>query len=569
MRSLTIRTLACLSPVLFSITQSLAQSAHGAITFTWGDEYELPRKHEDMGFLGNAKTGYVQIGHRSHESLTFQKFSPDLHLAGEKEVDLSQMPRDYTTENLEQIGDRYYWFFSTYDKGEDKESLFAQEISIENGDVKSSAREILSTDKLSGTLTMTGFYRFGLTDKWNFYNSFDHSKILVQYRKKPERRDDSRNNDIIGFQVFDSDLKKLWGREIRMPYTEEMMDNEDYQVDAKGNVYTLAKVYQERKSHDRKRPNYRYEILKWSADKQEVTKIPFRFSDRFVTAASIIEDGQGNIIVAGYYSGRGTGSGATVASNLVSANVSGGLFYNGARGADADGAFLLKLDENTNEVTSLRKGTYEFSAEVLKQYESRRKRRKIDRKEEKDNAEADNLHLRKVLVNDDGSIELYGEEDYIVVSQTTNFSSTGMGSTRTSVTYYFEDIIAMKINADGSLKWTVKIPKQQQGKQGTGGMSFKQYSFKGNSYLFFMDNLKNLEIEKDETPATHIDGAGGILMAVKIDENGKATKEQLYDVREEKVNLTVTDFDEVGNNQLIVRGRARHRESKAALITFN
>ncbi len=556
-QSLSAFALGC-ALLLPGLSKRTAAQTAGPISFSWGEEYELPKKHDDLGFLGNAKDGYVQIGHRSHESLTFQKFSPALKLQSEQETDLSDMPRDYSSEYLSQIGDKYYWFIATYDKGEDKESLFAQEIDLQKGGMAGTAKEILSTSKLTGTLTATGFYRFALKDKWNFYHSFDHSKILVEYRKKPERRDDSRSNDVIGLQVFDQSLNKLWGREIRMPYTEEMMDNEDYQVDSRGNVYVLAKVYADRKARERKKPNYRFEILKWSADKQEVTKIPFRFTDRFVSAATITEDANGKIVVAGYYSGHKGGNGAIVAA--------GGspYFYNGTRSGSVDGAFVLRLDESSNELNSVMKGTYEFPAEVLKQYESRRTRRRIDRKDDDDRAEDENLHLRKVVLNNDGSIELYGEESYIVVRTYSNGKTT-----TTTTTYYYEDIIGMKIAADGNLKWMTKIPKQQQGTRGEGGMSFKQHTYKGESYIFFMDNHKNLDIAPDETPATHQDGAGGILMASKIDESGKMTKAELFDVREEKVNLTVTDFDEVGNNQLIVRGRARHRESKAALITFN
>jgi hypothetical protein len=508
------------------------------MAFSWGEEYELPKKHQDLGFLGNATSGYMQLAHRSHESLSFQKFSPSLHLSSEKEADLSGLPRDYSSEWLSQIGSKYYWFFATYDKGDDKESLYAQELDLETGGMKGAAREVLTSTKLTGTLTATGFYRFALTDKWNFFNSFDRSKILVQYRKKPEHRNDSRSNDVIGFQVFDAEMNKIWGREIRMPYTEEMMDNEDYQVDSRGNVYTLAKMYTELRSRDRKHPNYRFEILKWSADNNEVTKIPFRFTDKFVKTALITEAPDGKMMVGGYYSSRKTGS--------------------------ADGAFLLSIDEHTNELNSVKKGTYEFSASVLKQYESRRAKRRIERKDDKDEAEAENLNFRKMVIGQDGSIEMYGEESYVVVRTYSNGRTT-----TTTTTYYYEDILAMKIDADGNLRWMTKIPKQQQGSAGVGGLSFKQYNHKGNSYILFMDNKKNLDITPDESPATHADGAGGLLMAVKIDEAGKTSKAQLYDVREERVNLAVTDFDEVGNNQLIVRGRARHRESKAALITFN
>ena len=520
-----------------------AQKPSGHIAFQWGEEYELPKRHEDLGFVGNATDGYIQIAHRNRESLSFQKFDNKLHLTGEQEADISNLPRDYTNELFTQLGDKYYWFFSTWERGENKETLFAQEIDTKSGALKGSAREVLSTTKLGGTLVISGWYSGHLEDKWNFYYSFDKKKILIQYRKKPEHRDDSRSNDVIGFQVFDQNLTKLWGREIRMPYSEKKMDNEDYQVDKDGNVYTLAKVYNEDKG-DRNHPGYHFEILKWGSENKPVVKIPFRFTDKFVNSATITEDPKGEIIVSGLYTNkRNSGS--------------------------SDGAFILKLDQGTNELNNVMKGTYEFPASLLGQFESARTRRRIERRDDKDKAEEANLVLRNVVINADGSIQLIGEEYYVQVITTYNGKTTS-----TRYVYHYDDILAMTINSDGSIRWATKIPKAQRssssgyGRRMTGDMGFKEYTYGKDSYFFFIDRESNMDLDENHAPDTHEDNARGILVAVKVDENGKMSKEMVFNGREEKVRISPTDFDEVGTNQLIVRGRAKRRESQAALITF-
>lgn len=535
---------ACAAAALLGIATPpmvTAQKPSGHIAFQWGEEYELPKRHEDLGFVGNATDGYIQMGHRHRESLSFQKFDPKLHLTGEQEADISSLPRDYTNEFFTQLGDKYYWFFSTWDKSENRESLFAQEIDLKKGTLTGSAREILWTTKLGGTFVMTGWSGH-LEDKWNFYFSFDHKQLLIQYRKKPERRDDSRNNDIIGFQVFDQDLQKRWGREIRMPYTEKKMDNEDYQIDRAGNVYTLAKVYNEERG-DRHHPGYHFEILKWSEKDQPVVKIPFRFTDKFVTSATLTEDPKGELIVSGLYSNK---------RNSYS----------------ADGTFILKLDQNANELNNVMKGTYEFPASLLGQFESARTRRRIGRRDDKGDAEDEHLVLRSVTINSDGSTQLVGEEYYVEVITTYNGKTT-----TTTYVYHYDDILAMTINADGTMRWARKIPKSQRsstrsGFRGAGDMGFKSYVFGKDTYFFFMDRESNMELDEEHAPDTHDDHARGVLVAVKVDENGKMSKEMVYNAREEKVRISPTDFDEVGANQLIVRGRARRRESQAALITF-
>src|SRR4051794_39172264 len=101
-------------------THAQPPTGNSHITFAWGDEYELPRKHEDLGFIGNSTDGYIQIGHRNRESLTFQKFDNKLHLTTENEADLSSLPRAYANEWFTKLGDNYYWFFSTWDRSEDQ-----------------------------------------------------------------------------------------------------------------------------------------------------------------------------------------------------------------------------------------------------------------------------------------------------------------------------------------------------------------------------------------------------------------------------------------------------------------
>lgn len=553
-----------LCPLAFSVLiccavpQSLhAQNAPGKFSFAWGEEYELPKRHDDLGFIGNAADGYIQVGHREGKSLSFQKFDASLHLTGETETDLDNLPRRYKSNLLSQIGNKYYWFFSSFDRGEDEETLFAQEIDLKAGAVKGSAKEVASSSRLvAGQGGSTSYYsiwssrrpisQYNSDQKWNFFYSFDKSKVLIQCRKKPEHRNDKISKDVIGFQVFDDNMNKLWNREIRMPYTEEMMDNEDYSVDSHGNVYMLAKVYSEHRSEDRRYPNYRFEILKWSKDQPEVQKIPFRFTDKFVSSAYITEDPQGNVIVGGYYSKRRNSS-------------------------STDGIFLLKLDQTTNEMNNVMKGVYPFPLEVMQQYESARAKRRLERKEDKGKGEDENLMLSNIIIKADGSIEIFGEEAFITVqrNRTGGFGVNGTGGmTQTTYIYHFNDIMAMAIGSDGEMKWVKKIPKTQQGTGGIGGMSFKPYVYNNDTYFFFMDNMSNLNIATNQTPALHMDGLGGILMAVKVDDTGNMSKAKVFDVREERLNLTVANFKQVGNNQLMVRGVHKRRDSQAALITF-
>ncbi len=550
------KTLSVVLMTCASLTSSVSgysqKSQEGSIDFQWGQNYDLPAHHRDLGFIGSKEDGYLQIGHDVHEDLTLQKFSPDLKLVGMKKVKLDKMPRDYSSESFLHIKGKYFWLFSTWERSDETERLFVQPMDIKNGSMSGSATEMVATSKLTRTVSFQGYgmwtgfsQAMQIESKYNFSFSGDSSKMLVDYRKKPESRNDNKNFDVIGFCVFNQDMEKVWAREIKMPYTEAEMDNEGYTVDKDGNVYLVAKVYDGGGS--RKTPDYHFEILKWTKDADKPAIINFKFTDKFVSSVTIKEDKTGHLILGGYYSKKRNSN-------------------------SEDGVYMLKLQENTNELTDLYKGTYEFPTEVLKEYESARTRRKMDRKDKDDAVEATHLTLRDFVVNDDGSVQLYGEEYYVVQTHSSSgygamggFGTYGAGHSSTQ--YHYEDILIMNIAANGELKWCRKIPKLQVGNQGRGGMGFKQFSYNGNYYVFFLDNEKNLDIKKDETPYGHTDGLGGILMVVKINDAGEVRKSSIFNVREERKKLKVSEFDNLSANEIITRAWGR-TGSQATLITF-
>ncbi len=523
---------------LFVFAALLLQAGDAKVKLTFGAEYELPKKHYDIGFIGDAARGYVQIGHAPGKSLSLQRFDKNLKLVSEQLITLKGLPKGYVTESWREVGDSYYWFYSTWDKKAQREHLFSQKINVEKGNLDGGPKEILEANKLSGTLTMSGFYNFSTQDKWNFTRSADKKVTLIQYRIVPKEKRDVKNTDLIGLHVYDENMNKIWGNEITMPYTEADMDNVDYQVDGKGNVYCLAKIYDDRKSKDKTKPNYHFEILLWKKGKTEVTKIPFKFEDKFVSSAILLEDYKGRVIVAGYYSK---------------------IFRSGA----SDGAFVLKVDLDEGKVSNVQKGIYEFPTELLKEFESQRTKKKIDKADAKGkDVEEASLTLRNVTINEDGTIQIFGEQ-YQVISYT-YFDSKGVPHTR--YTYYHLDIIALNIGKDGEIAWVKKIPKQQISGSPY-GQGFSSFSYGTDKFFFFTDNPKNLSLSPSQAPVTHGSGVKGTVMAVRIDETGKMTKSVLYDAKDNKTFLNATDFDKVGENQLITR-TAQKKVSRAMLLTF-
>ena len=221
---------------------------------------------------------------------------------------------------------------------------------------------------------------------------------------------------------------------------------------------------------------------------------------------------------------------------------------------NSDGAFLVKIDHN-DSLYKIQKGYYEFPAEILMEFEKSSTVNKIEKKDKKDKAEASGLYFRKVIIADDGSYIFIGEE-YLFVERTIHLP---MVRPHVYYKYIYGDIYAMKIGADGEMAWAKKIPKNQQGKAGRGGMSFKYYYHNGNSYFFYLDNIKNLKLPADKVPYKHLDGAGGYLMICKIDEDGEMSKGKIYNVRDDELAIQPADFSWFSDKVLL--GRAFNKES--------
>lgn len=423
-----------------------------------------------------------------------------------------KMPKSYSLETIKRLGNKFVLLYSIWDRSMESEQLFYREVDFKTGAWKGPEKKLIGTrGKIAGpSIAFTGGlgfgYKFGVTDKFDFYYSADTSKMLVQYRKAPKSKSDAKNYDEIGLFVFDSELKEVWGEEVRMPYTEKKMNNIDYTVDNAGTAYILATVYEDNTTKSKKRgsdePNYHIELLRKSPDNKKLAISKVSLEGKFINSAWIYETPQDDMVCAGFYN------------------------KTDSRG-NAEGVFYVKLDKNGE---AFDEQSFAIPIDILNQYESKRTRKKNEKKEDKDEAEFTDLKLRKLQFLQDGSIILIGEQ-YYVVSHTTTMN----GRTSTYYTYHYNDLLVSKIDPSGNLAWMRKLPKSQVGRSGLGSMSFKHIYDEGYHYFMFLDDERNLNLPFDEAPDTYNDGKDGFLRAYVVDDaRGEVTKENILDMRDAK-----------------------------------
>jgi hypothetical protein len=450
------------------------------------------------------ENGEVLTIKQQKKLLVIQKMNAST-LAFQKIRSYDDFPSDYQIESIMNLGHRYYLFYSLWQ--DEQEKLFVREIDFASGTFKDAGKKVLTVnEKISGALTRSGgfFGRYATGDKFDFFSSYDGSTLVIQYRMKPEIRSDSKNYDRIGMHVIGNDLSEKWSDIVTMPYTEKKMDNLDYSVDAAGNVYIVTRVYNDNTTDQKKRgddnANYKLEILKVPAAGRKISATKVDVADKFINKIWLYETPRHDMVCAGYYANGKTDNGT-------------------------DGVIVFKLDRNTAGLTDLR--SYEIPVSVLNQYASKKTQRKNSRKEADDEAEASFLNLREVVIHDDGSMLITGEESFI-----RSYSRTMNGNTSYYEVYYYNDILVTKIDAAGKLAWMKKLPKRQQGSAGRGGMSYAYFDGGIDHFFLFLDHEKNMELPITKEPATHTDGAGGFLTAYKInDQTGDVEKVSVLNTR--------------------------------------
>jgi hypothetical protein len=163
--------------------------------------------------------------------------------------------------------------------------------------------------------------------------------------------------------------------------------------------------------------------------------------------------------------------------------------YGAENKSGISGVFYMRVDFNKQEIVD--KGFEEFGKDFITQDWSDRQKIKADKKERKGKGEPQlfNYEMREATVLKDGSIVASMEQYYVLTS---TYTDPRTGSTRTTYTYYYNDIIAFKVGANGGFDWLKKINKQQVSTNDWGSYSsYARFIDDGKLYFIFNDNIKN------------------------------------------------------------------------------
>lgn len=456
------------------------------------------------------------------ELVIIQRFSgDDMKELSRKEYD--DFPKYNKVQKILQLGDRLVYISEAYNKKEKTFSLYTREINIEDGTF-SRIKKLFTTSRVVAAVRADfgqdgGLFSMGMHGaKFDVSTSSDESKILIQYRLKPAKKRDKINKDEIGFLVYTADLEEVWATEVTMPYTEKEMDNIAYTVTSDGKARMLALKREEKK----------YELI--TIDEGGLTTAPLAIPGEVTfQKLKLKEKEDGMIVCAGFYANgivvRVTMRGPAIADYST------------------DGYAVFNISPD-GEVLDYRFG--EFPVEFIKLNRSARDQKKTDKKEAKDKAGITSLALTDFHIEDDGSMLMVGERQFV----TTEVKFYG-GKPKTILVANFGNVVLVKLDAEGDLLWMKKIAKSQKAnsrfttnsKLSKGGMGIKYIRNVDSHYVLYLDNIKNNDIPLGKAPYRHEDGLGGFLVAVKIDDKtGEMERHPILNLREEVAGIKVHQF---------------------------
>jgi hypothetical protein len=502
--------------LLFSV---LLHGQNSNVKITVGQPYKVIDAWDKEYFYDNDEIMSIKLV--DDNLLIIQKFNSDLTFIQQSEY--KDMPEDASILKYDKYGDHYYLFYSLWDEANLKEELFYRKINFSKGILENENVKLISVD--------------GKANGFSFRHSKNRSKLLIKYRLKPDIIDDSKSFDVIGMYAFDESLNKLWNKEVTMPYTEKKMNNIDYSIDAEGSAYILTSVYDDDTTDEKKSkngdPNYHFELFRIKANTVEIEKTTVTLNDKFISKISLLEMSEKYMVCTGFYS-------------------------NGNVGGNADGIFTFKIKKDGIAFDMI---THEIPLEILNQYEDNKTIRKNNKEVD---AEYRFLSFDFVRFSADDGIILGGEQHYI---------KSRASSSTVIETDYYQDILVVRLDNEGDLKWIKKIPKRQAGRLGLGSLSFNYVMNKNEHYFTFLDNEKNENLSTDRVPAVYADRAEGQLITYKVsDSTGDIERIVLFNTN--NVNgmsvyqLKPTRIIKSGESELIIEVYKKKKEDVLIKLEF-
>ncbi len=431
----------------FSFSQ---ENKHATPDIEWG---ELMRKNGQLRYLlpddqnsfyalrwsGSRLFGYYNV--TKHENLK---------MVGETKVKLVANRSIANFEGASVVNGKFVVFLS--DKREGKNHFYMQE--FDEDLQKKEDITLLATYELDRK-QKAGSFEFKKSPNGKYFG------VIWEIPGKKEVRDS------YGFKIFDLNMQVINEGEYKLPFDPDLSSIHEHLISNSGDYFICLSEFKksERRTLFSSKTEYKALHIYRINDDLGLQDFTLDVDGRPVVALAMSANEQNVFTLTGIY------------SNNEQSGVAG--------------VFYQKLDLNEEKV--IKEGFQEFDESFITQGWSERSLRRAERRRNqgKGDPELFSYTMRDVTFLDDGSIIGTMEQYYVQVR------SNGDGRIDQSSNmyyYYYNDIIAYKIDSTGTFSWVKKIEKDQVSVNDGGPYSsFESFVNKGRVYFIFNDNQENYD----------------------------------------------------------------------------
>ena len=504
--------------------QVFGQLPDNSVHITWGEEFQEHKENSLNKIVGEDATGlYVVKENKGDYLLEF--FGQGLKPIKSVEINLKKFGSKRKFEDIILFADKLCLLSSEFKLSKMTKYYYLQTVD------KSSL--LPNNDEfLVKSFKMKGYYLKHET-LFNFSISDDKTKLLVYY----DTPHDKLGIEKFGFVVLDKNMEEISSDFKNLSIKDNLFEIQRYKTDNNGDVFLLGKEYKDKHRDSRNGlPNFSYRLFANFGNGTELIDKELSLPGKYITDAQLMLLPDGKLVVTGFYSNEGTSS----------------IF----------GSFYFEIDNQTHEITVAI--TEPMGIDLVTQNLKDREEEKLRKDDEKgENPEMSSYEIRDVLKTDDGGLILMGEQFF---EEDKSSDSPSSGS-HIKFVYNYNNILVLKMNAEGKVLWREKIGKWQKTINDNGYYSSYAWAFaNGKLYCLFNDDPRNIENDGSGKNYNFKGKLESLAVLVRIGPDGGQERGILSVSMPQGILICPTESIQVNEGELIIFGNWKKNQHFARLV---
>lgn len=382
---------------------------------------------------------------------------------------------------------------------------------------------------------------------FQFYNQYYLKEVddkIYVLNVAPEKEKDGT---ILCIYVFDRGFNFLWKHCQELETKRKLFQLEEFDVAPDGTVTVLASVFKDKRIKVRQgKPNYKYQFFFISDSGKNFRIRDVALEDKLITDMRFSYLANGDIACAGFYSNK----------------------YSWTKTNTIAGAFYKSFNSKSTKIKI--ENYKEFESEFLSKF--------MGEEDAEEGKEIKNIQLYNLQFMNDGSIIVLAEEfnqyqsafTFMWTSRTetsTHVITTTTTTTVKTTNFNYNNIVVLKIDPKGNIKWNRMIPKRQKtNSRGIAYVSFAPVIVDDKVYLIYNDNPKNL-IENSGRVYSFRNNKEAVVVCAAIDSKGDLQREVLFSAKEAGTLICPRSCSQTDENIVKLYGKKKNKY-KWGLLEF-